>query len=295
MIDAIYEENKRYFNDWISLNPNLYGFSYENNILMTPNNEKINLKYFLVSNLLQNRYFNKNKYSMSAKEFIFIIKINVTANNLINNIDHDKFTNVNVNEFIVNIKILNNKSLLIKTNVNEYLIDTNNYSNIFLIYSDMLKKYNSYVPLNIFLEELKTLNIKLPKNSPINETKVIELFDKTDSYTSSEINYIKKISDFIFQLILNQELLCDSAQQLLDIYNTKMNYLASKNNLNDNEKYIYKLYQENIKKLEDIKKENEQKEALQNKASSLGYSSLALILLTVFVFGIVTSIIFIFN
>jgi hypothetical protein len=159
----------------------------------------------------------------------------------------------------------------------------------------MLKKYNSYVPLNIFLEELKTLNIKLPKNSPINETKVIELFDKTDSYTSSEINYIKKISDFIFQLILNQELLCDSAQQLLDIYNTKMNYLASKNNLNDNEKYIYKLYQENIKKLEDIKKENEQKEALQNKASSLGYSSLALILLTVFVFGIVTSIIFIFN
>jgi hypothetical protein len=295
MIDAIYEENKRYFNDWISLNPNLYGFSYENNILMTPNNEKINLKYFLVSNLLQNRYFNKNKYSMSAKEFIFIIKINVTANNLINNIDHDKFTNINVNEFIVNIKILNNKSLLIKTNVNEYLIDTNNYSNIFLIYSDMLKKYNSYVPLNIFLEELKTLNIKLPKNSPINETKVIELFDKTDSYTSSEINYIKKISDFIFQLILNQELLCDSAQQLLDIYNTKMNYLASKNNLNDNEKYIYKLYQENIKKLEDIKKENEQKEALQNKASSLGYSSLALILLTVFVFGIVTSIIFIFN
>ena len=104
MNEEISKANEIYINDWVSLNPNLSDLKFENNTIIT-SSENINLGNFLVADLLTNNYFNNNKYSISKKEFLTILKLHVTADKILN----DKITQnidftLNIMYYMVTIK-----------------------------------------------------------------------------------------------------------------------------------------------------------------------------------------------
>ena len=65
------------------LNPNLKNIEFQNNSIIS-SNEVISLKSFIISDLLKNNYFNDNKYTISLKDFLFIVKLHVASNDILN-------------------------------------------------------------------------------------------------------------------------------------------------------------------------------------------------------------------
>ena len=76
MVNSVFIENKKFINQWINLNPNFKGLEFQNNILKY-NEFELDLKSFLVSELLKNTYFNNNIYTMKINEFLKIINLHI--------------------------------------------------------------------------------------------------------------------------------------------------------------------------------------------------------------------------
>lgn len=295
MDEEIAKNNELYMKNWISLNPNLKDITFSNNTLYTPD-EKINFKNFLVSELLKNNYFYNNKYTLSEKDFIFILKLHVTANDILNDFN-TSFANENIgNEYIKNIKLALNYSIEVTTNNQTYRIYSNHYSKILMLYKDLLTKYNDYIPASVFFEELKKFNIDVPyKKIEKNNLNFLDILHKDSNYSSKEINHLEYISKFIFTLLCNEEYICSSAKDLLDIYNYEMNKLSNKTTLSANENFILSLYKKNVSAIEDLERKKEEKEASLKKASSFGFSSLLLIVSSVLFSGFFLALYLIFK
>lgn len=294
MSEEISKANEFYINDWISLNPNLNDLKFENNSIINQM-EKINLENFLVADLLNNNYFRNNKYSMSKKEFLTIIKLHVTSSKILNDIGLKvhKEAKKNSNEYIKNIKLSSNGFLTVMTDKNVYQLNCPIFNRVLIIYNNLLEKFNYYIPYDFFYKELKKQNLIIEKEEAQennNSLKYLDLINKKEEYSLKEYNYLDSISNFIFKLLLNEEYLCSSALNLLNIYKYEMNKLSSKDLLNPNETYILTQYNKNIEALEKLKKTQEEKEALSSRASSFGFSSLFLIISSVLLSGFVLAL-----
>lgn len=276
MNNSIYEENKKFIFQWINFNPNFNGLEFKNNILKYKDME-IDLKTFLVSELLNNKYFVNNVYTMKINEFLKIINLHVKSI-LISAQNNEQYCYED-DEYIKNIKINSLKRAMIITNKREIELMGINANDVLNKYSLLLLKDNYYVSLNELLD----------KNNNDTNNLFFRLLQNDNELGISEYNYIKHVSNFIFQLNDNEYVLVDKAKNLLNTYMFEMNKLKQLSVLNHAQKFALKLYDNYIKILEEEHKKNEELNAL-NSSHSYGYSSLVLIITSV----ISTTLVFLF-
>jgi len=258
MVNSIFIENKKFINQWINLNPNFKGLEFQNNILKY-NEIEIDLKTFLVSELLKNYYFNNNIYSMKINEFLKIINLHIKSIDILKTNNERKVEKGKTDEYIKNIKINTLGKAMIVTN--EDVIEIMDISAIEVLskYSSLTAKYDYFVPLN---ELLKLLN-KEQKQKDLQKDSKLNL---------SEYNYIEYISKFIFILNDNEEKLVDKARYLLDVYLIEMNKLKhTTKTLTTAQKYALKLYDNYIEILAAENKKIE--EANYSSSKNYGYST----------------------
>lgn len=295
MNEEISKANEIYINDWFSLNHNLNDLKFENNTIVTAS-ESINLGNFLVADLLTNNYFNTNKYSISKKEFLTILKLHVTADKILNDkeVKTPAEKEKDLNEYIINIKLSPNGYLTVITNKEIHQLNCPIFNRVLIIYNELLVKFNYYVPFHIFYEDLKNQNLivdeKKEKAENENIPKYLELLHKQEGYSLKEYNYLNSISSFMFKLLCNEEYLCATALSLLNIYKYEMNNLSNKEIINSNEAYLLDQYDKNIKDLQETQRIAVEKEALSSRASSFGFSSLFLIISSVLLSGFVLAL-----
>lgn len=291
-LENISKINEIFIKEWISLNPNLKNIEFQNNSIIS-SNEVISLKSFIISDLLKNNYFNDNKYTISLKDFLFIVKLHVASNDILNtNIKDENIVDVNINEYVKNIKLSSDSKILIITNIKTHAIECNEFNKILMLYSNLTIKYNNYVPFKVLLNEFKKISYTtFYEDSEYNQSKYFILLHKKSDYTMNEMNYLKTISDFIFKLLCNEEYICSQARILLDNYNFEMNKLLNIATPSENEKFLLKLYQRNLNALNGYQQKiQEKEEASFKKASSFGFSSLFLIISSVLLSGFVLAL-----
>lgn len=280
MKEEIFKENRIFISEWIKLNPNFKGLSYDNNVLKLNDDTYIDLKTFLVSDLLKNDYFKNNIYSMSLQEFIKIIKFHIAAEKILNN----EQQNVNkIVEYVKNIKINEQGLAVILTKDSKIIINDLEARVVLSKYNSLLLKFNHDVPLN---ELLKSLNkeIKLKNNN--SNLNFFDLLLREEELNTDEYTFITHISNIIFKLLNNEHLLVENARHLLDIYLIEMNKLKNSNRLTPAQKYALKLYDECLLSIEEKNKKNEESNSL-NSSLNYGYSTLYIILTSVIISGIV--------
>lgn len=256
----IFLENYKFISHWINLNPNLKKLVFINNVIKYEH-EEIDLKYFLVSELLNNEYFINNIYSMSKNEFLKIVKLHTVSEEILKN----------NNEYIKHIKINEKGKPVIVTNKQNILISEFKANDVISKYNYLLLSNNYYVPVNTLLKELNLdasscnifFNIFLPK----------------DELNNSEYKYIEEISKFIFTLNDNEHLIVGNAKFLLNKYMIEINSLKYIDSLTPAQKYALTLYEDYIKILENESKKNE--ETKSYSSSSYGYSTLWMIIASV--------------
>ena len=96
----------------------------------------------------------------------------------------------------------------------------------------------------------------------------------------------------MFYLLLYQDLLTGNAKKLLDMYNVELNRISSLSKISIAQKYALHFYNKNLEALENLKKEQEKKEAVAMHRASNGYTSLILLLFSVLVTGIFITILY---
>lgn len=267
MSESIFKENNKFMIQWFSLNPNFKGLEFQNNILKY-NGTDIDLKTFLVSELLTNEYIRNNIYTMKANEFFKIIKLHVEAISILENNQSEEEKKDNI-EYIKNVKINSIGHCVIITNDNEIELLNTNVNEVVQKYNSLLLKCNYYVPVN---DLLKALNIPQKKKDPITSFDFFDLLHKEkDEANMTELNYVKYISNFIFVLNDNEHLLVDKAKYLLKYYTLEINSLKLEENLTSIQKYALKLYDSYIEILENENKKNE--EANYSSSKNYGYST----------------------
>ena len=154
-LENISKINEIFIKDWISLNPNLKNIEFQNNSIIS-SNEVISLKNFIISDLLKNNYFDANKYTISLREFLFIVKLHVASNDILNtNIKDENIIDDNINEYVKNIKLSSDNKILIITNIKTHAIECNEFNKILMLYSKLTIKYDNYVPFKVLLNEFK--------------------------------------------------------------------------------------------------------------------------------------------
>ena len=271
MEKSIETQNKDFMIYWIEKNPNFNGINFYNNSIVFRNNVTVNLGNFLISSLLNNQNIKQQINSM--EEFLFqkIISANTEVYNYMNSIDND-------GEYIINIRLApTNNAVLITTN------KTENKAIKDLKPFDVLRAFNSLSrnPGNNYIT-IENLYKKLNKTYIPEGKKDIDFFDliNTDRELSlAEINSINDFSHYMYNLMCYQDYLIGDAKKLLELYNHKMVLLLNNEELNDNQKYALKLYNDNLSAY-NFKLEKETSH--QRKASS-GFSSLVLIIISVLV------------
>lgn len=291
METEIFKANDSYVKNWISLNPNLKGFNYKNNILICPDGKEINFKNFLVSELLNNQYFKNNVYTLSSKEFITIIKLHVYSDYILNDLIYTSRSESSItnNEYIKNVKI-NSKgyATIITSENNVYEIEDVPANEVLMTYTLLFSQTN-YLPLNELLknihkENTKDENIDDFSNSILN-IKFFYLINSSLPLNSKESEYIVSKSKFIYYLLINQDLLTGCAQHLLDLYNIELNRIASLKNPNISQQLALHSYKKNLADFDNYKKEQEKKEVIKPLKVSNGYTSLFIILTSIIVTG----------
>lgn len=290
MSNAIFKENKKFISQWISLNPNFKDLEFQNNIL-TYRESQIDLKTFLVSELLNNEYFINNIYIMKPNEFLNIIEWHVKSISILNP-KEEKNTDRTV-DYIKHIKINPLNRALVITDKENIEITDMSASDVLSKYSLLLLKYNYYVPLT---ELLKALNKEDEKTKSSNS--FFELLSKDGVLSVSEYNYIRNVSNFIFKLNDNEHMLVGKARDLLDFYIFEINELKQVEDLKETEdlkqvkkltpaqEYALKLFNQYMQLLEEEKKKNEESENL-NSSHNYGYSSISLIITSILATGLV--------
>ena len=274
MVNSVFIENKKFVNQWINLNPNFKGLEFYDNILKYGEIE-IDLKSFLVSELLKNTYFNNNIYTMKINEFLKIINLHIESISILNPKDDEEIAQTE--EYIKHVKINSLGRAMIITNEDVIEIMDIGAIEVLSKYSSLTTKYDYFVPLNeLFILLQKAEKQKSPEISTIN---FFTLLHKDGELNLAEYNYIKYISNFIFSLNDNEEKIIDKARYLLDIYMIEMNRLKCVENLTNAQKYALKLYNEYIKILETELKKNE--EANYSSSKNYGYSTFWMIFASV--------------
>ena len=274
MVNSVFIENKKFINQWINLNPNFKGLEFQNNILKY-NEFEIDLKSFLVSELLKNTYFNNNIYTMKINEFLKIINLHIEAIAILNQKDED--LEQDTEEYIKHVKINSLGRAMIITNEDEIEIMDINANEVLSKYTSLITKYDYYVPLNAMLKQLH--KEEKTKDSKIISINFFKLLQKDEDLTLSEYNYIKYVSNFIFKLNDNEDKIVDKARYLLDLYMLEMNRLKYIEKLTASQKYALKLFDNYIEILEAQNKKNE--EANYSSSKNYGYSLFSLILASV--------------
>ena len=299
MDNDIYKLNYAYLENWISLNPNLKNITYFNNILKTPSGEEIDLKNFLVSELLNNEYFKNNKYSMRESEFIKIIKLHTGSENILNDLVYKESENSkDNNEYVKNVKLnkLGN-AVIITSELNNYEIKDVPANKVLFAYHSLIQESN-YLPLNDLLKKINKEDLIIKSTAAVQyiysilNIKFFNLINSDNSLNIKESNYIQSKSKFMFYLLLYQDLLTGNAKKLLDMYNVELNRISSLNKISIAQKYALHFYNKNLEALENLKKEQEKKEAVAMHRASNGYTSLILLLFSVLVTGIFITILY---
>ena len=279
MENEIYKANSIYIDTWIKLNPNLKGFIYENNILKIPNGDKINLQSFLVADLLNNPYFKNNALTISANEFLKIIKLHVGSENILNDLVFQKKDKIQNGEYVKAVKISNYGNAIIITSESKIYEIKDMFANEVLIeYQYLIKNHGNYVSLIDLLKRInkeELIDKSVPSNQPLLKLTNIKFFNLINSNSALNLrdnNYIQTKSKFMFYLLLNQDLLAGNSQKLLDMYNFELNRIASLSELNTNQQYALHYYKNIIEALDNYKKE-----ATNIHRASNGYTSLILL------------------
>ncbi len=287
-MDNINISNYHFLKEWISLNPNFVGLEYSTNNYLISGKVNIFLKDFLVEELLNNEYFKNNIYSMSKEEFINIIKIHVQSQSLLNSSENNLSENLNINnsDYIRKISINDNsKALIITSSGNNLVINNVPYSKVVSVYSDEVEKCNYYVPVKYFLSKIIDSD----------KIKYFELINSSKDINIEQLNYLRSFEKFMGILLKNEDKIIGSAKDLLDMYKRNLFSLSLLENLNSNQKKAVNTYYDIINSYIDSKnKETEKEEQVYNR-SSVGYSSLALLLSVIFIAGFAIAFLILFT
>lgn len=274
MGNEIFKENKKFISQWISLNPNFKGLEFQNNILKY-GEIQINLKSFLVSELLKNSYFNNNIYTMKINEFLKIINFHTESISILNSKENEKI--IETAEYIKHVKINSLGRAVIITNEDTIEVMDISALEVLSKYSSLTLKYDYFVPLNELLKSLH--KEEKQKNNDVSSVNFYKLLLKDGELNLAEYNYIKYISNFIFTLNDNEEKITDKARYLLDMYMIEMNRLKHIEKLTNAQKYALKLFDDYIEVLEAQNKKNE--ETIYSSSKKYGYSTFWMIFASV--------------
>lgn len=253
-------ENHKFISHWIMVNPNLKDLIFINNVIKYEH-EEIDLKNFLISELLNNEYFANNIYSMNKNEFLNIIKFHTKSEEILKN----------KSEYIKHIKINEKGKAIVVTNGQTITIEKISANEVISKYNSLLLTNNYYVPIETLLKELNLEELSYGN--------FFSILRKKEELNEPESKYIQAISKFIFALNDNEHLLIGNAKFLLNKYMIEMNSLKYIDSLTPAQKYALTLYEDYIKILENESKKNE--ETKSYSSSSYGYSTLWMIIASV--------------
>lgn len=279
--------NHQLLNNWFSLNPNLDSFSFDSKFIKSNKYEfQINISKFLVSDMLENKYISENIYTLTAQEFIKILKMNLKAEEFLHSRNKQKEFS---DETIINVTISNSNDAVIITNHHKkYLIKKFPYTMVANTYKKLSNK-NSYVLLD---ELLLTLSG--------NEIIFINLLYKTSPLSDEEKMYMNSIVSFYKILLSNEDMLCSYSLKFYNLFNNEIRKLLYKGDLTLTQIEVINKYTSIVNNYMLEKQEEQKKEEITyNKSSSgffsLGYSSLALILTTTILVGVSCALLFLFK
>lgn len=275
----IYDENYKFINDWINNNPNFKSIIFDNNILIDSLGIKINLENYLVSNLLKSEYFKNNIYKMDENTFFKAVRLNLKAFKIFNG----NIENITNDEKINNVRIDQKGKAVAETENSKVEITDHTALKVLSTYTSLIANDTIHIPLSTLLKSL-------------NNNKFYELINSSLDLSKEDYDYINEYSNYMLELLQNEELLTDETKKLLYDYQFSMNSLTNINR-NSNQNVALNIYIDNLRlynKEESIKQKDE--ETLNLKvSSSLGYSSLVLIVTSVIVTVILIMLLIIIN
>ena len=282
MTGSIEEQNRKFIIDWIEKNPNFSGhnsdpnssLNFYDNTIIFGNGKTIKLGNFLVSSLLNNPSIGYNIYSMNQSLFYQIMYANTGL--------YDYYVSNDLNpEYVEKIELTTWGTSYIITNKNKNNKNAKNDeinevkpSELLLIYRSLKEKYNNYVPVSDLYKKINKVYISNEKKDII----FFDLINKDEVLSQKDTKYINDFSNYMYTALCYQDYLVGDAKNCFDLYRYRMNNLIRKNNLNENQKIALKCYETNLEAFE-----LKQKEASYEMKASLGFSSLALIIVSVVV------------
>ena len=262
MNEFVFEENSKLLNDWISKNPNFSVLKFENNILTSSDGQSIDLKDFLLSSLLNNELIKNTINKMSEETFVRILKINSKAFK-IENISNKYLI---VDEKIKKVRINENGQAIAETDNDNIEIKDHKALKVLNTYNALIENNTVHIPLSTLLKKL-------------NDNKFYDLINTNYELSKDDYDYINVFSDYMFDLMYDQDYLINEANKLLKNYEFTMNELKNNNNRTHNQNTALNIYLDKLRNF-NIKIENKKEESHN---SSPGYSSLVLIITSVVV------------